>query len=153
MPPYQKHAMDQEELQLILSGVADFSTWHEPYVVIEKIFEDAKHLYFTFDYKRKRYPAVYGKKEGDLSILPPITVPLIRKDMNIPLYGFENDMDGGLPFWPQQMISEKEMMRVYTAEELLKLDISKITDAKLINVLNNLDEDSNPVVAIVTLKD
>ena len=66
---------------------------------------------------------------------------------------FENDMDGGLPFWPQQMISDKEMMCVYTAEELLKLDISKITDEKLKKVLNSLEEDNNPVVAIVTLKD
>ena len=45
------------------------------------------------------------------------------------------------------------MMCVYTTEELLKLDISKITDEKLKNVLNSLEEDSNPVVAIVTLKD
>ena len=50
------------------------------------------------------------------------------------------------------MISEKEMMCVYTAEELLELDVSKITDEKLKNVLSNLEDDSNPVVAIVTLK-
>jgi len=62
-------------------------------------------------------------------------------------------LDGGLPFCPKQMISEKEMMCVYQAEELLKLDISKIADEKLINVLENLKEDDNPVVAIVTLKD
>jgi len=62
-------------------------------------------------------------------------------------------LDGGLPFWPQQMISEKEMMRIYTVEELLTLDISKITDEKLKNVLNSLEEDSNPVVAVVTIKD
>ena len=45
------------------------------------------------------------------------------------------------------------MMCVYTAEELLELDTSKITDEKLKNVLNNLKDDSNPVVAIVTIKD
>ena len=51
------------------------------------------------------------------------------------------------------MISEKEMMCVYTTEELLELDSSKITDPKLKKVLNSIDEESNPVVAIVTLKE
>ena len=151
--PYQKHATGRDELQLMLRGDADIYTWHEPYIVIGKIFEDAKRLYFTFDYRRKRYPAVYKKTERDLLIMPPITVPIIRRDMIIPLYGFDNDLDGGLPFWPQQMISDKEMMCVYSTTELLALDASKITDEKLKNVLNSLEEDSNPVVAIVTLKD
>ena len=69
------------------------------------------------------------------------------------LYGFDNDLDGGLQFWPQQMISDKEMMSVYTAEELLELDASKITDEKLKNILNCINEESNPVIAIVTLRD
>jgi len=51
------------------------------------------------------------------------------------------------------MISDKEMMCVYTAEELLELDASKITDPKLKEVLNSINEFSNPIVAIVTLKD
>jgi hypothetical protein len=85
--------------------------------------------------------------------MPPVSIQLSYfREGIIPLYGFENDLDGGLPFWPQQMISDQEMMCVYTAEELLKLDISNITDPKLKHVLNSLEEDSNPVIAIVKLK-
>ena len=123
------------------------------YFLIDKILEDAKYLYFTFDYNTKRYPSIYNKNEGVLQIMPPISIPLPSRNRIFPLYGFDNDLDGGLPFWPKQMISEKEMMCVYTAEELLELDRSKITDEKLKNVLNSIEIESNPVVAIVTLKD
>ena len=125
----------------------------EKYVIIFKILENSKHLYFAFDNRRQKYPAIYDKTEDKLQIMLPVSIPRLSRDSKTPLYGFENDLDGGLPFWPQQMISDKEMMCVYTAEDLLQLDISKITDEKLKNVLNNLDEESNPVVAIVTLKE
>ena len=126
----------------------------EKYVVILKIFEDHKYLYFTIEHRQFLYPAIYNKTNKHLHIMPPVSIPQrTGREWKVPLYGFENDLDGGLPFWPQQMISEKEMMCVYTVEELLGLDTSKITDAKLKNVLNSLEEDSNPVVAIVTLKD
>ena len=64
--------------------------------------------------------------DGSVQILPPVPIPLPSRDWKKPsLYGFENDLDNGLPFWPQQMISDHEMMCVYTAEELLTLDESK----------------------------
>ena len=106
------------------------------------------------DYRHFEYPVLYDKAENKVQIMPPVPIPPMKgRDWKIPLCGFENDLDGGLPFWPTQMISDREMMQVYTAEELLELDTSKITDEKLKNVLNNLKDDSNPVVAIVTIKD
>ena len=123
------------------------------YIVINTILEDVNFLYFTFDYKRMMYPAIYHKSEDKTQILMPESLPQHPSYRISSPYGFENDLDGGLPFWPAQMISEKEMMCVYTAEELLGLDVSKITDPKLKKVLNSIDEESNPVVAIVTLKE
>ena len=151
--PYQVHdGAGRYNIMEILKSNELVDHWKE-YFVLDKMFEDARHLYFTFDYRTKRYPAIYNKKEEILQILPPVIITLPSKYSKMLLYGFENDLDGGLPFWPRQMISENEMMCVYTAEELLELDISKITHEKLKNVLNYLKEDSNPVVAIVTLKD
>ena len=112
---------------------------YEKYMNITKILEDNRYMYIAFDFKKNDYKFVYDKKEGN--------------QMTIPLHGFENDLDGGLPFWPEQMISGNEMMCSFTAEQLLKLDKSKITNEKLKNLLNNLKEDDNPVVAIVTLKE
>ena len=126
---------------------------YEQYINIIKILEDNIFLYFTIEYRNRLYPAIYDKTEDRLQIMPDVPVLSQSRVGRHPHYGFENNLDGGLPFWPTQMISEKEMMCVYTAEELLELDSSKITDEKLKNVLNNLEEDSNPVVAIVTLKD
>ena len=123
---------------------------YEKYVNITKMLEDNRYLYFMVNNKKQLYPAVYDKNKEKVQIMSPVSN--FRNIFKITPCGFENDLDGGLPFWPQQMISDKEMMCVYTAEELLKLDISKITDEKLKNVLNHLEEDSNPVVAIVTLK-
>ena len=127
---------------------------YERYIIILKILENNKHLYFTIEYRKQLYQAIYDKAEDKLQIMSPVTLPQeLSKDRWKPLYGFDNDLDGGLPFWPQQMISDKEMICVYSATELLALDASKITDEKLKNVLNSLEDDSNPVVAIVTLKD
>ncbi|MDL2265199.1 6-bladed beta-propeller [Parabacteroides sp. OttesenSCG-928-G07] len=130
---------------------------YENYVCILKILEDNVHLYFTIEYKKQLYPAIYNKMKDKLQIMPPVTVPpqLLSRNAGQPrsFYGLENDLDGGLPFWPQQIISDKEMISVFTAEDLLTLDASKITDVKLKNILNQINEDSNPIVAIVTLKE
>ena len=127
---------------------------YKKYVVVNVILEDANNLYFSFDYEKKLYPAIYNKTNDNLQIMLPITLPALiygRNTEKNQLYGFKNDLDGGLPFWPKQMISEKEMMCVYTVEELLSLDVTKITNNNLKRVLSSLDEDSNPVIAIATL--
>ena len=152
MVPYELQDLSRRAYFSGLNGTI-VEDQYEKYVIILKIFENKKHLYFTIEYRKQLYPAIYDKLENMLRILPPVNVPSSRRDQTISLYGFENDLDDGLPFWPMQIISDKEMMCVYSAEELLGLDESKITDEKLKKLLNNLDEDSNPVVAIVTLKD
>ena len=151
MVPYELQDLSRRAYFSGLNGT-DVEDRYEKYVIILKIFENKKHLYFTIEYRKQLYPAIYDKLENMLRILPAVTVPSSRRDQTISFYGFENDLDDGLPFWPMQIISDKEMMCVYSAEELLRLDESKITDEKLKKLLYNLDEDSNTVVAIVTLK-
>ena len=130
--PYEMQEGGQHEMSS--SGMIDR---YEKYINFYSIHEDNKYLYIRVKHKKKYHYIMYDKKENT--------------QMGISV--FENDLDGGLPFWPMQMISDKEMMGLCLAEALLELDRSKITDEKLINLLNNLDEDSNPlVVAIVTLK-
>ena len=149
--PYEIQEGGRYDLLAAIRG--DEYDRYEQYIVILEIVENTKHLFFTIEHRKQLYPAIYDKTEDELQIMPSISIPPLSRDRMFPLYGFENDLDGGLPFWPKQMVSEKEMMCVFTAEELLELDASIITDEKLKNVLNNLEIDSNPVVAIVTLKD
>ena len=73
------------------------------YVLYKIIF----HLF-----KRMMYPAIYHKSEDKTRILMPESLPQHPTSRISYPYGFENDLDGGLPFWPAQMISEKEMMCV-----------------------------------------
>jgi hypothetical protein len=150
--PYESQSEGRVDIREAMAG-REWDRYAKYIVINNKILEDANFLYFTFDYQRMMYPAIYHKSEDKTRILMPESLPQ-HPSMRISYpYGFENDLDGGLPFWPAQMISEKEMMCVYTAEELLELDSSKITDPKLKEVLNRLEYDSNPVIAIVTLKD
>ena len=149
--PYKMQEDGQYDLIAAMRG-GEYDRY-EKYIVINSILTDKKFLYFTFDYRKLRYPVIYNKMEDRLRIMSPVSIPPPSRDAKGQRYGFENDLDGGLPCWPVQMISEKEMMCVYSAEDLLKLDISKITDEKLKTVLNDIEIENNPVVAIVTLKD
>ena len=126
---------------------------YERYIIISNILENSNNLFFSIEHRQHLYPAIYNKANEKIQIMLPVFIPPPSRNRIMLLYGFENDLDGGLPFWPQQMISDKEMMCVYTAEELLELDASKITDEKLKKLLNDLNEESNPVVVIVTLKE
>jgi hypothetical protein len=107
---------------------------------VTSIFETKDFLFLNYLLSIERYNCYYHKKEKNTLYFPSSS-------------GIPNDHNGGFDFWPQQMVSDKEMMCAYSAERLLKLDKLKITDEKLKHVLNSLKEDSNPVIAIVTLKD
>jgi len=154
--PYESQIEGRVDIDAMMAGRENDR--YSKYIVVNGFFESTNFLIFTFDYRNRLYPVVFNKSEteNNLHIMPPIPLPItyLRDGPSIiPLFGFENDLDGGLPFWPQQMISDNEAMCVYTAEELLELDASKITDENLKNILKILKEDDNPVVAIVTLKE
>ena len=152
--PYKSQNEGRFDVEAAMAGRENDR--YAKYIVINRFFESEKYLFFTFDYTNRKYPVIFNKSEDEIHIMHPVSLPLLYlRNLQIPLFGFgfENDLDGGLPFWPKQMISEKEMMCVYTAEELLALDRTKMVGENLKNLLNILEEDSNPVVAIVTIKD
>ena len=152
--PYEIQEGGRHDFLASLSNGGIVIDRYEKYVNILKVFESNRYLFFTVENRQLLYPAIYDKNEDKFQIMSSVSIPPKKgRDWKIPLHGFENDFDGGLPFWPQQMISDKEMMCVYAVEDLLALDTTKITDVKLKNVLNCIDEYSNPVIAIVTLKD
>jgi len=149
--PYELQEEGRWNLYAAFSSGREPDDRYERYILISKIIEDAHRLYFTIEHNQRLYPAVFEKMEKKLEVFFPVDIPAFRRDRKIPLYGFENDLDGGLPFWPQQIISDTEMMQIYSAEDLLELDASEITDENLKNLLQNLTEECNPVVAIVKL--
>ena len=83
------------------------------------------------------------------------------KYLEVETPGFTNDLCGGLDFYPYDQ-NEKQWMAIYDAADLLeKIDLKELKatevlmpDKKeqLIQILENLKEDDNPVVMIATLK-
>ena len=64
--------------------------------------------------------------------------------------GFINDIDGGMPFWPQR-IRENKMYSFVDAGKFI--DMSKrCNSAKMKEVASILTYESNPVLIEVTLK-
>lgn len=73
--------------------------------------------------------------------------------------GFVNDLSGGPVFYPE-FKSEKEWIKVYSAEELLEC-IDKLKEEnvlmpnkkeKLLSVMSSLKADDNPILVVVKLK-
>ena len=78
------------------------------------------------------------------------------------IYGFINDLDGGLPFWPRLCTDDNKLISIIMAEDLKGILTEEYFAAheikdmqahqKLRDLLKNLKEDDNPVVVIATLK-
>ena len=78
------------------------------------------------------------------------------------IYGFINDLDGGLPFWPRFCTDDNKLVSILSAEDLKGIlteeyfaahEIKDIqAHQRLRDLLKNLKEDDNPVVVIATLK-
>lgn len=97
------------------------------------------------------------RRKGEIKKTP---VMKIRKRY-VPIPGFTNDLCGGLPFFPHGQ-NDRQWIEIYDAPDLLeKIDLEKLKNSKVflpekrdqfVRILENLKEDDNPVVLIVTLK-
>ena len=77
-------------------------------------------------------------------------------------FGITNDFDGSIPFWPDYSSGTDELIRAYNAIDFMELceqnHVKKfkskfpMQQKKLLNALGKLDENSNPVIQVVTLK-
>lgn len=69
--------------------------------------------------------------------------------------GFTNDIDGGLPFWPEIILDDNFMIDFVDAFDLIKLYKdkkpveNKTQSSQLEDVMKNLTETSNPVIIIL----
>jgi hypothetical protein len=101
------------------------------------ILEDADYLFFNYKQKNKIYTAFYSKK----------TKKLINAN------AFMNDMDQITAFYPIY-IQDKKIYCILSSEDIITAK-SYLTQNKLLpaDVLNNVQEFDNPVIAVFTLKD
>lgn len=118
----------------------DKTLWGKIYV--NNIQETEKSLFIRISYLLPHISVsncIYDKLSGRLTIL---------KDD-----GFANDIDGGIPFWPETIINDSIMVDFTDAYDLInsyKKDVKGTErSAHLENIINNLTETSNPVIMIL----
>ena len=77
-----------------------------------------------------------------------------------PMPRFTNDLCGGLGFYPYFQNSN-QWITMFDAEELLTIDLDSLKrgsfilkdkQEQLIRIIENINEDDNPIIMIVTLK-
>lgn len=117
------------------------------------------YVFGAFDYKEKIYNVLYNRKTEQTWILPTNG----QSDGRAYSYkeGIKNDLDGGFDFWPKNVSRQGEIYTWYNVEELKgKVAQSKPEQMKnpeaarrLKNMLENLPEDVNYIVAVLKEKE
>jgi hypothetical protein len=66
--------------------------------------------------------------------------------------GFKDDISGGLVFWPKYISSKDILVAPYTALEFIEFAENNNVPEKIRKIAEHLDENDNPVIALVKLK-
>ncbi|KJF45691.1 6-bladed beta-propeller [Draconibacterium sediminis] len=106
--------------------------------------ETDAYLFICYGHQERRKLGVFDKSNGTFFNL---------FDTNFDLYGFHDDLYGGLPLFPRVGLKNSQFFTYYTAlefKELLKA--AKSLKPELKNMLNKIDENDNPVLILVELK-
>ena len=122
------------------------------YYQIYPILETDPFIFFSVHYEKKDSAFLYDKHSKK-------TVKLKNGEKG---KGFHNDIDGGLPFWPDYVNNRQELISHYwpfdLKETMFDYEIHSYSirnneaHEKLKRMLNNLKENDNPVVVIARLK-
>ena len=108
------------------------------------ISETDDYLFFYYGHQEQRKAGVYDKKEKTYYKL---------FDKEFELYGFKDDMCGGLPVFPKNGITGNMIYCYYDAYEIKEyLNKNPKLGPKLKKVVDSVDESDNPVLMLVKLK-
>ncbi|MFA9189559.1 6-bladed beta-propeller [Flavobacterium magnesitis] len=127
---------------------------------IESFFETTNDMFISVYYAQdKHLHNIYYNKTNNESK----SVKFRKTSGGGFIFGFNNDIDGGLPFWPDGRISEDKLYMLingYVLKDYLarkKINSDKKQQHFVDNNLNKISENSkiadNPILVIVTLKD
>jgi len=149
--PYALFDLGKRKLPADLGGLTDlgeFYARHAGKVWISRIFEDTKHFYMRFDYFTEQSSFVYGlysKQTGDVKI--------INESV------FQNDIDGGLPFFPKYVYNDSVLVDWVDAydlrEKVLNADTTEMHNLygqkfdDLLKLAKSLKDDSGFVLVLL----
>lgn len=104
-----------------------------------------KYLFIYYGHQEQRKVGVFDKTSGTFyNLFAP----------NFDLYGFHDDLYGGLPLFPKAGIGESYFYQYYSAFEFKEYLISaKSVKPELNKIAEEIDENDNPVLMLVKLKE
>jgi len=106
--------------------------------------ETNEYLFIFYSHQEQRKVGVYDKINKTYFKL---------FDKEFELFGFQDDMYGGLPVFPKDGITENMICCHYNAFEIKEyLSKNSKLDPKLKKVVDSVDESDNPVLMLVKLK-
>jgi len=122
----------------------DFTQYHN----IQTILETEHLIFFELYFKKRGYYCYFDKRTNQVKI------PNYK---NLQINGFENDIDGFMPFFPTSISNRNELIGFLEPYKIKKwFDENPDKAVKLpphLQKLRNIKESDNPVVMIVKLKD
>ncbi len=122
----------------------DYVQYHN----IQNILETKHQIFFQLYFKKMSYFCYFDKRTNQ------VTIPNYR---NLQINGFENDIDGFMPFHPISLSTRNELigfLEPYQIKQWIAENPGKA--AKLpshLQKLRNIKENDNPVVMIAKIKD
>ena len=122
----------------------DFVEYHN----IQNILETDNFIFFQLYFRKRGYFCYFDKRTNQV---------MISNYKNLQINGFENDIDGFMPFHPVSLSNRNELigfLEPYQIKIWFKENPDKARKLpQHIQRLNNIDEMGNPVVMIVKLKE
>ena len=138
------------------------SSFDHSYVSMNQAFETERFFFIEIRFQGKCYIICYDKYIGKGFSIP---MTICLNERGTPLaQGFENDIDGGLPFYPQSVSSSgtywlaymnpSDMKEILTEEYFAAHpDIqNKKKQDKLRAIVANADEEDNPILVLLKLR-
>jgi hypothetical protein len=120
-------------------------------IIVADIEENSNYLFVYFGFGMTPKTAMFNKSTN--------AIFCIGKDHEP---GFENDIDGGISFWPKGKISEKVFYSYFQAVDMIEKFENKSlkavnckdkgANARLVTIQKNLSPEDNPILQIVTFK-
>jgi hypothetical protein len=136
----------------VYGSIANARSQAENYKELHSVIESRNFFYVKYRYKRMFCTYVFNKANGAMTNLS-------GKQGD---FGFNNDLDGSMPFWPDLSTGPDELYRSFNAIDFIELcdqyhakkfkSKFPVQQKRLLEVLGKLDENSNPVIQVVTLK-
>lgn len=126
---------------------------HEQDIEVIDFFETAGFVYLRY-YKDGYYLQRVSKEDGSV-LSQRVPDEYLKATIRIPcqdVIGIPNDIDGGVPFWPEFYVNDRQRAQMVTY-----LNIQKLYDEKAVGVLpeelRRIGEYDNPIVILYTFRD